>query len=163
MQDSQKQHLQCTTFHPMRPTTTPKIPSRFLTQQNIITIAKEKLSKTHSPKMLNITFKNFSVVHGFLTTLIWRFDYHYSNSCALKDVYSHRHKTKFLALSRNYFKMWQTVTWSSYTRATAIPENQSWQDPSVHAHSALLKHKMVANLFFLKGYSKLFYFRQALM
>lgn len=48
------------------------------------------------PLSQNITFKNFSVKHGFLTTLIWRFDYHYSNSCALKDVYSHRHKNQIL-------------------------------------------------------------------
>lgn len=58
---SQQQHLQCTTFHLMCPTATSKIPSHFLTQQNIITIAKEKLSKTYSPKMLNVTFKNFIV------------------------------------------------------------------------------------------------------
>lgn len=66
----------------MCPTTTSKIPSHFLTQQNIITTAKEKLSKTHSPKMLNITLKNFS--EDSIITIL---------TAALKAIYSHRHKT----------------------------------------------------------------------
>lgn len=84
----------------------------------------------------------------FLTTLIWRFDYHYSNSCALKDV-CHRHKTKSLALSGNYFKMWQPVR--SHEAPTRVPQQSqktSHDNTQVCMHILPYWNKMFANFSF---------------